>query len=122
MFCSPVLGDVHDVLVAHAQLPVHVDPRLVREAHPGDEARLVPPHQVRVFVAVQPDAVTQAMREVAVVGSEAAVFEDLPRCRVHRLALDAGLHRPERRVLGLAHEVPDPALPVGGRGAEDGRP
>src|SRR5262245_35291969 len=36
----PLLGDVHDVLVAHAELAVYVDPRLVRKAHPGDEAGL----------------------------------------------------------------------------------
>src|SRR5689334_23685399 len=80
------LGDVHAILQAHPELATLVHPRLVAETHARRQLALVAAHQVRPFMAVHADAVAQAMREVAVVGTEARVGDDLARGAIHRFA------------------------------------
>jgi hypothetical protein len=66
-------------------------------------------------VAVEADAVAEAVREVRVGGTEAAVLDHLARRQVDRLALGAGARGLERRDLGPTDEVPRAALAIGDR-------
>src|SRR5207247_3129510 len=115
-------GDVETVLESDPELTVDRDHRLVAEAHPGLQRRLVPPHEVRPLVTVEADAVTCAVRQAGhfVIGAEPGVGNHLARGRVDCLARDARLRGGEGGRLRALLEIPDIDL-APGRLAEDGR-
>src|ERR1700720_475061 len=69
--CRAFGADDHIVFAAQTEFAGDVDARLIGKSHSRFKNRRAAAHQVRMFVAIQPDAVTQAMREVFVSGSVA---------------------------------------------------
>src|ERR1700744_2779089 len=67
---------------------------------------------------------TRAMREAGylITGTEAAIGDHLAGCGVDLLTGNADLCRSEAGGLGFLFQVPDLALPIGGRCAEDDAP
>src|SRR5688572_3930767 len=119
--CRATLGHIQAVFEADAELAVDGDHRLVAEAHAGRKRRLVAAHEVGPLVAVEPDAVTGAMRQAGhlVIRAEAGVGDHLASRGVDRFARRAWLHHRERGSLRLLLEIPD--LRLARRGAAEHR-
>src|SRR5579863_5463370 len=96
-----VLGDIHAVLEADAELAVNRDGRFVAETHARFEPPLIAPHQVGPLVTVQANAVTGAMRQTGdlVARSKSVVGDHLARSCIHRFAGRPRFGRCERGVL-----------------------
>src|SRR5581483_1722408 len=103
--------DVETILEPDTELAVDHDRRLVAEAHPGLDLRLVAADEIRPLVAVEPDTVSRAMRQTwrLVVGAEARGGDHLSRCRIDRLARCANLGSRECRALRALLDLPDVA-------------
>src|SRR5215472_12772548 len=80
----PRFRNVQAVLQAYPELAVDRDHRLIAEAHPRLQFRLVALHEVRPLVPVEPESVAGAMRQTRhlVPGTETGVGNDLARRRV----------------------------------------
>ena len=57
---------------------------VIAVGHAGLELYLVPFDQIGVFVTVHADAVTYAVLEERVLGTETRIFNDLPTCGIDR--------------------------------------
>ena len=66
-------GDGHQVFAADAEFVGDVDAGLVGKSHVGFENGFAAAHEVRMFVAVEPDAMPEAVGEEFIVGAETSV-------------------------------------------------
>src|SRR6202042_1849031 len=98
------LGNVHVVFQANAELTADVHAGLVTERHMGCQRQAIAPDQVRPLVAVHPQPVAHAMREVQVAGAIAGIHDDLTRGGVYGLARYPGPGRGERRALRMVDD------------------
>src|SRR5699024_241051 len=114
---AAVLGNQHQILDAHAQLPRQVDARLHGEHHPrlgnGGAGGAV----VRRLVAVQAAAVAQPVGET---GAVARVLNHLPGGPVDVPHGDAGADHGLRRQVGGLDSLIDPPALVADRAEEHG--
>src|SRR5260370_27282842 len=109
-----VLSDVKTVFQANSKLAVDHDRWFVAKAHAGLNRRLVATHKVSPLVTVEADAVTGAMRQARrlVIGTKAGFAEHFPRRIIHCFARRANSRGGEARVLRLALDFPNVALPL----------
>src|SRR5437867_695351 len=79
-----LFGYVHAVFESDTELAIDGYHRFVAKAHPGLKRRLVAAHQVSPLMAVQPDAVSGAMRQARnlVIRTEAGIGDHLASRRV----------------------------------------
>src|SRR5262249_12417494 len=93
------------------ELARQVDSGLDRDRVAGCERRAIPAHQVRLFVAVHPQTVAEAVREE---GAVPGVFNDLAGRTVHVLSGNTGRQRVDAGPLCAVDDRIDLAQLVGG--------
>src|SRR5256885_8297714 len=77
-------GDDHIVFAAQAEFSGNVNSRLVRKRHACFQYGFAAAHKIRMLVPVEPDAVSQAVREKFVVRPVARAGDDRARCIIDR--------------------------------------
>src|SRR5206468_3376391 len=98
-----------DVLDAHAEATRNVDTRLERERHARSETLRVPADEIGRLVAVEADAVAEAVDEVRAV---AGLVDHRARGGVHGLGGHALARRAIAGFLRAEHDVVDATLLV----------
>src|SRR3989442_7424194 len=78
-----IAGNDHIVFTPQPKLSQNVNSRLIREGHAGFKHRLASPNQIRMLVPIQPDPVSEPVREKLVVGAEARIRDHLARGVIH---------------------------------------
>jgi len=72
-------GDDHVIFAADAECADDVDAGLVRKSHAGRENGFAAAHEIGMLVAIEADAVAEAVGEIFVPGSEASGRDDITR-------------------------------------------
>lgn len=85
----PAFGDVHVVLEADPKFAAQIDTGLVAEGHVWLQWESVAANQIRPFVAIHTDSMTDAMGEVRVIRAVAGSSDNFARSGVHGLAFDS---------------------------------
>ena len=100
--CRALGGDNHVVFAAQAEFTRNINSRLIRKGHARLENGLAASNQIGVLVAVEANAVAQAVGEELVVGAIAGAGDDRAGCIVHGAREASGASRVERSVGLLA--------------------
>src|ERR1700682_3127487 len=95
----------HVIFAAHPKLTGKVDTRLIRERHARLKHRFAATNQIRMFVTVEPDPVSQPMRKEFVIGAISARSNDGARSIIDGTGQPPSTRRIERGILGLADQL-----------------
>src|SRR5688572_3260597 len=112
----PGLSYVKAVFQPNSKLAVNHHCWFITKTHSRLHGCLVSTHKVRPLVSVKTDTVTRAMRQAGhfIIRTKPGIGDHFARGRVNDLARGADLDRSESRILGLAFEIPDLSLSIGG--------
>ena len=96
-------GDGHEVFAANAEFAGDVDAGFVGEGHAGLEDGFAAANKIRMLVAVEADAVAEAMDEELVAGAKAGGSDDGAGSIVNRAREFSGLGSGESGILCVAN-------------------